>query len=96
MPENSGGKPIAIRGVSKIYESRRGQPIEALTPVELEIAAGEFVVIVGPSGCGKTTLLYMLAGAGPPAAASRLARRRSPAPTSIAAWCSRATRCSRG
>jgi NitT/TauT family transport system ATP-binding protein len=28
----------------------------------LDIAQGEFVVIVGPSGCGKTTILNMLAG----------------------------------
>jgi len=65
-PDSTSGKPIAIRGVSKTYESRRGLPIEALTPVDLQIAAGEFVVIVGPSGCGKTTLLYMLAGFSPP------------------------------
>jgi ABC-type nitrate/sulfonate/bicarbonate transport system ATPase subunit len=56
------GKPIAIEGVTKIYESRSGAPVEALQPFSLDIAAGEFLVIVGPSGCGKSTLLYMLAG----------------------------------
>ncbi|TIX30311.1 MAG: ATP-binding cassette domain-containing protein, partial [Mesorhizobium sp.] len=30
--------------------------------VDLEIADGEFVVLVGPSGCGKSTLLRMIAG----------------------------------
>jgi sn-glycerol 3-phosphate transport system ATP-binding protein len=34
----------------------------ALTPTDLEVADGEFVVLVGPSGCGKTTLLRMVAG----------------------------------
>ncbi|MDE2572456.1 MAG: ATP-binding cassette domain-containing protein, partial [bacterium] len=34
----------------------------ALGPLELEIAAGEFVTVVGPSGCGKSTLLSIVAG----------------------------------
>ncbi len=32
--------------------------------VNIEIADGEFVILVGPSGCGKSTLLRMLAGPG--------------------------------
>ncbi len=40
--------------------------VDALGPVDLEIAAGELVCIVGPSGCGKTTLLHLLAGFTPP------------------------------
>jgi ABC-type nitrate/sulfonate/bicarbonate transport system ATPase subunit len=59
-------KPLSVRGVAKTYQSRTGKPVEALQPVELEIAAGEFVAIVGPSGCGKSTLLNMLAGFGEP------------------------------
>ncbi len=34
----------------------------ALTPTSLQVADGEFVVLVGPSGCGKSTLLRMIAG----------------------------------
>jgi ABC-type sugar transport system ATPase subunit len=30
--------------------------------VDVDIADGEFIVIVGPSGCGKSTLLRMVAG----------------------------------
>ena len=59
-------KPLSVRGIAKTYQSRTGAPVEALKPIDLEIAAGEFVVIVGPSGCGKSTLLNVLAGFGEP------------------------------
>ena len=35
---------------------------QALLPVDLRIAEGEFVTLLGPSGCGKSTLLKMVAG----------------------------------
>src|SRR5689334_2986931 len=52
---------IEVRGVAHRYPSRTG-PVEALLPIDLRIARGEFVAIVGPSGCGKTTLLRLLCG----------------------------------
>src|SRR5438034_1115478 len=50
-----------LSGVSKIFGAGNGA-VHALGPLDLDLAAGEFVTIVGPSGCGKTTLLETLAG----------------------------------
>jgi len=48
---------VAIRGARKTYGT-----VEVLHGVDLDVADGEFVVLVGPSGCGKSTLLRMIAG----------------------------------
>ncbi|MGE6742218.1 sn-glycerol-3-phosphate import ATP-binding protein UgpC [Allorhizobium pseudoryzae] len=49
---------IKIAGVSKIYAGG----VKAVNSVSIDIADGEFIVLVGPSGCGKSTLLRMVAG----------------------------------
>jgi multiple sugar transport system ATP-binding protein len=49
---------ISIRGMSKVYPNG----VVAVRDVHLEVANGEFLVLVGPSGCGKSTLLRMIAG----------------------------------
>jgi multiple sugar transport system ATP-binding protein len=49
---------ISLDGVTKRYPDGT----EAVHAVDLEIADGEFVILVGPSGCGKSTLLRMIVG----------------------------------
>ncbi len=49
---------VSLHGVSKIYPGG----VVGARDIDLEIADGEFVVLVGPSGCGKSTCLRMVAG----------------------------------
>jgi NitT/TauT family transport system ATP-binding protein len=56
------GDLIEVREIEKIYKTRQGEPVHALTGVGLTIHPGEFVSVVGPSGCGKSTLMRILAG----------------------------------
>jgi putative spermidine/putrescine transport system ATP-binding protein len=48
---------VQLRSLSKRYGETT-----AVSGVSLDIAQGEFIVLLGPSGCGKTTTLRMLAG----------------------------------
>jgi multiple sugar transport system ATP-binding protein len=48
---------VTIRDLGKAYGA-----VEVMAGLNLDIADGEFVVLVGPSGCGKSTLLRMIAG----------------------------------
>ncbi len=48
---------VTIRDLKKFYGG-----VQVIHGLDLDIADGEFVVLVGPSGCGKSTLLRMIAG----------------------------------
>ena len=57
------GKPILdISDLEKVYATREGGSVHALSDINLKVADGEFISVVGPSGCGKSTLLKILAG----------------------------------
>jgi sn-glycerol 3-phosphate transport system ATP-binding protein len=69
---------IRLTGVRKSYGRT-----EVVHGVDLDVAAGAFVVILGPSGCGKSTLLRMVAGlegvtAGEIAIGGRIVNRLEP------------------
>jgi ABC-type nitrate/sulfonate/bicarbonate transport system ATPase subunit len=53
---------VSIQGVSRVFDSGRGQRTQALLPVDFEVRDNDFVTILGPSGCGKSTLLRIVAG----------------------------------
>jgi multiple sugar transport system ATP-binding protein len=55
--------PVQIKDLVKTYLDDRGNPtFTAVKNINLDIADGEFMVLVGPSGCGKSTTLRMIAG----------------------------------
>lgn len=52
---------LEFEGISKTFQTS-GKIVEALTDINLQVAAGELVCLLGPSGCGKSTLLHIAAG----------------------------------
>ena len=50
---------VSFKGATRVYP---GSDTPAVDKLDLDIADGEFMVLVGPSGCGKSTSLRMLAG----------------------------------
>src|ERR1700691_2548782 len=49
---------IELDAINKVYPNG----FHAIHDLTLDVADGEFMVLVGPSGCGKTTALRMVAG----------------------------------
>ncbi|MGX1268999.1 ABC transporter ATP-binding protein [Streptomyces phaeoluteigriseus] len=52
-------RAISLHDVSKVYYASNARVVDGLS---LDIAPGEFLVLLGPSGCGKSTVLRMIAG----------------------------------
>ena len=61
MNETAPGTAIHAKGVAKRYGR-----LDVLADINLDIARGEFAVLVGPSGSGKSTVLHLLAALEPP------------------------------
>jgi len=54
---------VAFREVSVVYlETGSAPAVTALSKIDLELAAGDFVTVIGHSGCGKTSMLNLIAG----------------------------------
>lgn len=56
---------LLLEGVTKVYRDGKRR-VEALQPIDMQVAEGEFVTLIGPSGCGKSTLFNIIAGVDEP------------------------------
>jgi multiple sugar transport system ATP-binding protein len=52
---------LKIDGIVKRF-GKAGKQTEVLKHIDIDVAPGEFLILVGPSGCGKSTLLNIIAG----------------------------------
>jgi ABC-2 type transport system ATP-binding protein len=71
---------ISLRQLAVRFAGRgRHGAVQALHPLDLDVAAGRIVGVLGPNGSGKTTLLRVLAGAQRPTAGSATVLGEAPA-----------------
>jgi len=52
---------LSVRGLTRVYRSGTDE-VHALRGIDLDLLAGELIVLIGPSGSGKSTLLNLLGG----------------------------------
>lgn len=76
-PTRADGSPrvVAVRGLTKTYGEGVTE-VAAVRQVDLDVHAGEVLLVMGPSGSGKTTLLLMLGALLRPTAGSITVTRR--------------------
>lgn len=73
QPMNGAAVPaVQLNSVSVAYGLTGGGRYEAVQPVDVQVADGEFVAVLGPTGCGKSTLLNIAAGLMPPSSGESL------------------------
>lgn len=79
----AGFRSLSLRGITHAYTDAEGQPVFALGPVDLDIQAGEIVLIAGGNGSGKSTLMKILTGLYPPRSGALLVDGRPPLPDEL-------------
>ena len=75
---------LAVRGLTKTYGAGPTQ-VQAVREVDLDVHAGEVLLVMGPSGSGKTTLLLMLGALLRPTAGAITIHQSGGAPVDVAA-----------
>ena len=61
LKDNTVASALDIKGINKRF-GKGAKAVEVLKHIDIEVQAGEFLILVGPSGCGKSTLLNIIAG----------------------------------
>jgi multiple sugar transport system ATP-binding protein len=82
---------LVLTDIDKVYDNG----FHAVKDLSIDVADGEFLVLVGPSGCGKTTALRMIAGLeditdGTLTIGGKVMNDVAPA-SATSPWCSRTT-----
>ncbi len=60
-PREAGDAKISVRQLWMTFQGK-GDAVDVLEDIDLDVREGEFVCLVGPSGCGKSTLLNLIGG----------------------------------
>src|SRR3954467_3325719 len=68
---------LDIRNLSLTFQTADA-PVQALSDIDLQVRAGEFVSLIGPSGCGKTTLMRIVADLEQPTGGTALVNGMTP------------------